>query len=75
MYCRMIATVSLVNMHHLWSFPRGSVVKNLPAMQETQMTWVRSLGWEDPWRRAWQPTSVFLPGESHGQRNLAGYSP
>ena len=27
-----------------------------------------------PWRRAWQPTSVFLPGESHGQRNLAGYN-
>ena len=28
-----------------------------------------------PWRRAWQPTAVFLPGESHGQRNLAGSSP
>ena len=28
-----------------------------------------------PWRRAWQPTPVFLPGESHGQRGLAGYSP
>ena len=28
-----------------------------------------------PWRRKWQPTSVFLPGESHGQRSLAGYSP
>ena len=28
-----------------------------------------------PWRRAWQPTLVFLPGESHGQRSLAGYSP
>jgi len=27
------------------------------------------------WRRAWQPTPVFLPAESHGQRNLAGYSP
>ena len=27
------------------------------------------------WRRAWQPTPVFLPGESHGQRTLAGYSP
>ena len=27
------------------------------------------------WRRAWQPTSVSLPGESHGQRGLAGYSP
>ena len=25
-----------------------------------------------PWRRAWQPTPVFLPGESHGQRNLVG---
>ena len=28
-----------------------------------------------PWRRKWQPTPVFLPGESHGQRNLVGYSP
>ena len=28
-----------------------------------------------PWRRAWQPAPVFLPGESHGQRSLAGYSP
>ena len=28
-----------------------------------------------PWRRKWQPTPVFLPGESHGQRSLAGYSP
>ena len=28
-----------------------------------------------PWRRAWQPTPVLLPGKSHGQRRLAGYSP
>ena len=28
-----------------------------------------------PWRRQWQPTPVFLPGESHGQRSLVGYSP
>ena len=28
-----------------------------------------------PWRKAWQPTPVFLPGESHGQRSLADYSP
>ena len=28
-----------------------------------------------PWRRAWQPTLVFLPGESHGQRSLAGHGP
>ena len=33
-------------------------------------------GWgRFPWRRAWQPTPAFLPGESHGQRSLAGYSP
>ena len=31
--------------------------------------WVRKI----PWRRAWQPTSVFLPGEYHGQRSLVGY--
>ena len=31
--------------------------------------WVRKI----PWRRKWQPTSVFFPGESHGQRSLAGY--
>jgi len=30
---------------------------------------------KSPWRRAWQPTPVFLPGEFHGQRSLAGYSP
>ena len=33
--------------------------------------WVRKI----PWRRAWQPTPAFLPGESHGQRSLDGYSP
>ena len=33
-------------------------------------------GWgRSPWRRAWQPTPIFLSGDSHGQRSLAGYSP
>ena len=54
------------------SFPDGSVVKNLPTTQEMQ---VQSLGPEDPWRRKWQPTAVFLPGEFHGPRSLVGYSP
>ena len=36
---------------------------------------VQSLGKKMPWRRAWQPIPVFLPGESHGQRSLVGYSP
>ena len=48
------------------------MVKNLSAVQETQ---VQFLGQESPWRRKWEPTSVFLPGESHGQRSLVGYSP
>ena len=41
-------------------------------MQETQ---VRSLGWEDALEEEMEPTPVFLPGESHEQRILAGYSP
>ena len=47
----------------------AQTVKNLPAMQETQ---VQSLGREDPLEKAWQPVPVFLPGEFHGQRSLAG---
>ena len=30
--------------------------------------------WMMPWRQAWQPSPVFLPGKSHGQRSLVGYS-
>ena len=47
-------------------------VKNLPAMQETQ---VRFLGQEDPLERKWLPTPLFLLGKSHGQRSLVGCSP
>ena len=47
-------------------------VRNLLAMQENQ---VQSLGWEDPWKTELQPIPVFLPGESHRQRNLAGHCP
>ena len=49
----------------------AKMVKNLPAMWETQ---VQSLGWEDPLEKKWQPTPVFLPGEFHEQRSLVGYS-
>ena len=56
-----------------WASQVALVVKNLLAcLQETE---VRSLGWEDLLENAWQPTPVFLPGESHGQRSLAGYGP
>ena len=40
-------------------------------MQEMK---VQSLGWEDPQRKKWQPTPIFLPGKSHGQRSLMGWT-
>ena len=50
------------------------VVKNLPA-NERALKKLRLDPWvgKIPWRRAWQPTLVSLPGDSHGQRSLAGY--
>ena len=55
------------------------MVKNLPANPEDirdlglipTPTWVGKI----PWRKKWQPTAVFLPGESCGQRSVEGYSP
>ena len=47
-------------------------VMNPLAMKET---WVLSLGQQDPWRRKWLLTPVFLAGKYHGQRSLVGYSP
>ena len=49
----------------------AQTVKSLPTTWETQ---VRFLGWEDPLEKEWQPTPVFLPAESHGQRSLMGWS-
>ena len=40
-----------------------------------QETWVQSLGWEDPLEKEMATSPVFLPGESHGQMSLVGYSP
>ena len=60
-----------------WKFPAGTAVRG--ASQVVQVVnnppgfnaWVRGI----PWRRAQQPTPIFLPGESHGQRSLVGYGP
>ena len=48
-----------------------------PACQSRRPKRCRFYPWvgKIPWRRAWQPTPVFLPGESRGQRSLTGYSP
>ena len=53
----------------------AQMVKNLPAIQICRRhkfdPWVRNI----PWKGKWQPTPVLLPGKSHGQRSLVGYSP
>ena len=55
--------------------PRWVAVKNLPAnagdMRLGLNPWIGKM----PWKRAWQPTPVVLPGESHGWKSLVGYSP
>ena len=56
-------------------FPGGTNGKEPTCQCRRRETRVQSLGQEDPWRRAWQSAPVVLPGESHGQRSLAGYSP
>ena len=58
-----------------WAFPVAQQVKNLPTIQEICRRhgfnpWVKKM----PWRRKWQPTPIFLPIKSHGQRSRVGYS-
>ena len=50
----------------------AQLVKNPPSNTRLGFNpWVRKISW----RRKWQLTPVFLPGEFHGQRSLAGYNP
>ena len=49
------------SLQYSWVSLVAQMVKNPPMLRET---WARSLAWEDHLRRAWQPTPVFLPGES-----------
>ena len=62
-----------LGLYWTWDFPGGSDGKSIclqwgrPGLNP----WVVKI----PWRRKWQPISVFLPGKSHGWRSLAGYSP
>ena len=56
--------------HHSAS-PVAQLVKNPPVNARD----AESLGYEDPLEKEWQPALVLLPGKSHGQRSLAGYSP
>ena len=74
MGCRQSDTTERLN----WTDSCGSLPRGLSGKEPTFPsrrcefdTWVGKI----PWRRKWQPTPVFLPGKSHGQRSLAGYRP
>ena len=56
-----------------WASQMALVVKNPPTNADVRgfNPWVGEI----PWRRKWELTLVFLPGESHGQRSLVGYGP
>ena len=59
-----------------WGFPGGSLIENTPDnVGNTGEASMISGSGRSPGGGTWQPTSVFLPGKSHGQRSLVGYSP
>ena len=70
---------SVCFIHHLWHwsvFPGSSISKESACQCRRHRRhgfdpWVGKV----PWRKKWQPTAVFLPGKSHGQKSLVGYSP
>ena len=72
-FMNLIWTSFAVNYCDLWGFPGGSDDKASAcnAGGPGFNPWVGKI----PRRRKWQPTLIFLPGESHGQRTLIGYSP
>ena len=57
------------------SWRTSLVAKTVESLSTVWETGFSPWGGMIPWRRAWQPTPVFLPGESHGHRSLTGYSP
>ena len=62
-------------LYSTWVFQVALAVKNPPANAGDMRYGFDPRVRKFPWRIAWQPTPVFLSGESHGQRSLAGYSP
>ena len=71
MVLKYVLYVCVYPLQYSWAFLVAQTVKNPPAMRET---WVDLWVGKIPCRRAWQPTPVFLTGQSHGQRSLVGYT-
>ena len=73
--CELIRNVNYQALPWIWGFPAVSSGK-VSSCQCRSLRRRRVNLWVDtiPWKRKWQPIPVFLPGKSHGQRGLAGYS-
>ena len=65
-----------IKLSHMYTqgLPRWLGGKESTPVLETQETWFNPSVEQIPWKRKWQPLPVFLPGKSHKQRSLAGYS-
>ena len=79
MKCLTLAHEFKTETKHMLGFPCSSVINEFVCSAGIPLR-CRRLGfnswvWKIPWRRKWQPTPVFFPGKSHGQRRLAGCSP
>ena len=59
------------NLSHMWRSGKEFACQCRRSKREVFDPWVGKM----PWQRAWQVTPIFLPGKSHGQRSLVGYSP
>ena len=68
-----IIVIIIINVSFIGVSLVAQMVKNPPANVRDKGS-IPRLG-RFPWKKKWQPTPVFLPGKSHGQRSLAGYSP
>ena len=62
---------SLIHFEFIFVYVTSLVAQMVKRLSTMRKTWVGKI----PWRRKWQSTPVLLPGKSHGQRSLVGYSP
>ena len=85
-HCFNLPTQTLVGINSLWNLAMLTGNRSTQVSRASQVLSGKEsicqyktgefdpLVWKIPWRSAWQPTPVFLPGKCHGQRSLAGYS-
>ena len=73
--CLLICNEIKEEYAEIWASQVALVVKNPPTNAGNMRCKFDPWVWKIPWKRAWQPSPVFLPGESHWQKSLVGYNP